>query len=64
MFMEIDTVDCSSHTTKRVEEDTCKGFVSKIYEELLQISKKKVDNSIEKWVKSLNRQFTSYPNGQ
>ena len=41
-----------------VNETTDKGFISKIYEQLIQLNSRKINNPIKKWGKDLNRHFS------
>ena len=43
---------------KKANETTHKGFISKIYTQMIQLSTRKINNPLKKWEKYLNRHFS------
>ena len=41
-----------------VNDEADKGLNSKIYEQFIQLNKRKINNSIIKWAEDLNRHFS------
>ena len=41
-----------------MNETTDKGFISKMYKQLIQLNSRKINNPIKKWGKDLDRHFS------